>query len=370
MAPTTLPDIETMYEAFVTRDTRFDGVFYIGVTSTGIFCRPTCRARKPRRENVVFFGSASEALDYGYRPCMICRPMEPPGGIPTWVRHLLSDLHAEGEGRRLRDRDLRERGLAPEAVRRWFKKHYGMTFHAYARQLRINHAYGCIRRDQPVIDSAFESGYDSLSGFAYAFKKAVGFSPSESRSRGVVSVTRIATPLGPMVAAAVDGKLCLLEFADRPALETELKRTAREFDAPIIVGDDPVFDDAAAQLEEYFDGERRVFDLPVAEIGSPFQREVWQLLRTIPYGETRSYADQAAAIGRPDALRAVARANGANRIAILIPCHRVIGRDGSLTGYGGGLWRKRFLLDLERDGALSSSATRRFMGKGDAATVH
>jgi AraC family transcriptional regulator, regulatory protein of adaptative response / methylated-DNA-[protein]-cysteine methyltransferase len=348
MTETGLPDTETMYEAFVDRDTRFDGIFYTGVKSTGIFCRPTCRARKPRRENVVFFASPQEALDHGYRPCMLCRPMEPSGEVPSWVRRLLSDLQDQGEDQRLRDRDLRQRGLSPEAVRRWFRKHHGMTFHAYARQLRINHAYGSIRRNQGVLDSALETGYDSLSGFTSAFRKTVGFAPSESRSRGVVSLTRIATPLGPMVAAAVGGKLCLLEFADRPSLETELRRVKRDFDAPIIVGDDLVFADTTAQLEEYFAGDRHVFDLPVAEFGSPFQRAVWRLLCAIPYGGTSSYADQAAAIGRPAAVRAVARANGQNRVAIVIPCHRVIGSDGKLTGYGGGLWRKRFLLDLER----------------------
>ncbi len=349
MAPTTLPDTETMYEAFVSRDTRFDGIFFTGVKSTGIFCRPTCRARKPRRENIIFFSNTKEALDNGFRPCKVCRPMEPPGELPSWVRQLLNDLQDDGEDGRIRDRDLRRMGLAPEAVRRWFKKHHGMTFHAYARQLRINRAYGSIRRQQPVLDSAFETGYDSLSGFASAFKKTVGFSPSESRSRGVVALTRIATPLGPVVVAAVSGQLCLLEFADRPALESELRRVRRDFDAPIIVGDDPVFTDVASQLAEYFEGDRRAFDLPLAEYGTAFQREVWRHLQTIPYGETRSYADQAVAIGKPRAVRAVARANGDNRTAIIIPCHRVIGRDGSLTGYGGGLWRKRFLLDLERN---------------------
>jgi AraC family transcriptional regulator of adaptative response/methylated-DNA-[protein]-cysteine methyltransferase len=343
-----LPDIDTMYEAFVGRDTRFEGVFFTGVRSTGIFCRPTCRARKPRRENVLFFATAKEAMGHGYRPCKLCRPMEPIGQTPDWVGELLRDAQEQEEGR-VRDGDLRARGLDPATVRRWFKKHHGMTFHAYMRQLRINRAYHSIRRNGALLEGAFDAGYESLSGFAAAFRRIAGFSPSESGDRGIVSFTRISTPLGPMVAAAVDGKLCLLEFADRPMLETQLKRTERDFSSPIIASNDPLFDTVAAQLADYFAGDRREFDLPIAEFGSPFQREVWRVLRAIPYGETRSYAEQAAAMGKPRAVRAVARANGDNRIAVVIPCHRVIGSDGSLTGYGGGLWRKRFLLDLERD---------------------
>lgn len=349
MGTTTVPDKDTMYEAFVGRDSQFEGVFFTGVKSTGVFCRPTCRAKKPRRENVVFFGTAKEAMDHGYRPCKLCRPMEPAGETPDWVRDLLREAQEIEDGR-VRDGDLRARGLDPATVRRWFKKHHGMTFHAYMRQLRISRAYGSIRKHEGILDSAFDTGYDSLSGFGTAFKRTVGFSPSESGERAVVSFARIATPLGPMLAAAVDERLCLLEFADRPMLETQLKRTERDFKAPIIAGEDPVFREVSRQLREYFGGERREFSLPIADFGSSFQRSVWQVLRQIPYGETRSYAEQARAIGRPEAHRAVARANGDNRLAIVIPCHRVVGSDGSLTGYGGGLWRKRFLLDLERQG--------------------
>lgn len=349
METTRLPDAETMYQAFLGRDSQFEGVFFTGVRSTGIFCRPTCRARKPKRENVVFFGSTKEAMDHGYRPCKLCRPMEPAGETPDWVRDLLREAQ-EIEAGKIRDGDLRARGLDPATVRRWFKKHHGMTFHAYLRQLRISRAYGSIRRSEGIPGSAFDTGYDSLSGFGTAFKRTVGFSPSRSGERTVVSFARIATPLGPMVAAAVEGKLCLLEFADRPMLETQLKRTEGDFRAPIIAGDDPVFEEVRRQLKEYFHGERRGFALPIAEYGSSFQRSVWEVLRDIPYGETRSYAEQARAIGRPEAPRAVARANGDNRIAIVIPCHRVIGSDGTLTGYGGGLWRKRFLLHLESEG--------------------
>jgi AraC family transcriptional regulator of adaptative response/methylated-DNA-[protein]-cysteine methyltransferase len=151
-----------------------------------------------------------------------------------------------------------------------------------------------------------------------------------------------------MFAAAVPEGICLLEFTDRKALPTELKALAKHYNATILQGDNPHFAKLKAQLAEYFGGSRREFDLPLAMPGTAFQQSVWQELLTIPYGSTRSYAGQAERLGKPNALRAVANANGMNRMSIIVPCHRVIGSDGHLTGYGGGLWRKQWLLELER----------------------
>ena len=164
----------------------------------------------------------------------------------------------------------------------------------------------------------------------------------------IVKKSRIETPLGSMIAAAFDDKLVLLEFADRRMVPTQLKRLERHLGCRYEKAESPVFDTVRRQLDEYFAGTRRSFDVPLAVPGTPFQRKAWDALRRIPWGATRSYAEQAVAIGRETAVRAVARANGDNRIAIIIPCHRVIGSDGSLTGYGGGLWRKQRLLELER----------------------
>lgn len=334
-----------MIAAFLERDSQYEGVFFTGVKTTGIFCRPTCRARKPKPENVEFFRTTGEALNAGYRPCKVCRPMEPVGATPEWVRDLLQ--HVERSDHRVGDEEVRAMGLQPATVRRWFKKHHGMTFHAYTRHLRIGRAYGTIRGDSSVTDAAFSSGYESLSGFGDAFKRELGFVPSRSRSLPIAVLTRIPTPLGPMIAVASTGRLQLLEFTDRPMLETQLKRVRRDLGTEIVSGDDPLFERLHRELGEYFAGSGRTFDIPIGEFGSSFQRSVWRALRDIPYGETRSYAEQATAIGRPSAVRAVARANGDNRIAIIIPCHRVIGSDGSMTGYGGGVWRKRALLQIE-----------------------
>jgi AraC family transcriptional regulator of adaptative response/methylated-DNA-[protein]-cysteine methyltransferase len=195
-----------------------------------------------------------------------------------------------------------------------------------------------------VIDAAFESGYGSLRGFTESFKKTTGFPPSRSRDLVLVKMTRILTPLGPMLAGATEEGICLLEFADRRMLETELARLKRQLRAEPVPGSSKHFEALHKEIAEYFDGMRKEFSLPLVLRGTPFQQKVWTALRTIPYGGTRTYEEQAKMLGNPRAVRAVARANGANRIAIIIPCHRVVGKDGRLTGYGGGLWRKQYLL--------------------------
>jgi AraC family transcriptional regulator of adaptative response/methylated-DNA-[protein]-cysteine methyltransferase len=344
--PALPPDAE-MWEAFTGRDTAYEGVFYTGVRTTGIFCRPTCPARKPRRENVEFFPTTGDALFAGYRPCRRCRPMRPRDEAPAWLPELLESLETS-PARRLRDRDLRDAGLDPVRVRRWFKAHHGMTFHAYQRARRLGRALGQLSLGDDIVTTAYRNGYESLSGFNDAVQRLAGESPGRARGAVVVRLTRILTPLGPMVAGATDAGLCLLEYADRRALETQLRRIQDRLDAILVPGETEVTRLAARELDRYFAGDLTEFTLPLSTSGTPFQEAVWAELRRIPYGETRSYGEQARAIGRPEAVRAVARANGDNRLAIVIPCHRVIGADGTLTGYGGGLWRKQRLLELER----------------------
>jgi len=344
---TMLPPPDEMYAAIARRDPAFDGIFLTAVTSTGIFCRPSCSAKTPRRENVEFFPTARDALFAGYRPCLRCRPLEPAGAAPAWLRPLLDDLAQEPTAP-WSDEDLRARGLEPSRVRRWFKSQYGMTFQAYRRGLRLSRALGQLKNGAPVTSAAFDSGYESVSGFADAVQQLVGRAPAASRDATAVVIARVLTPLGPMIAGATDEGLCLLEFTDRRMLERQLQHLAKLLPGPLAPGRNPILDRIEEELGRYFAGELREFTVPLVVPGSEFQRRVWDGLQRIPYGETRSYGEQAAAIGRPDAVRAVARANGDNRIAIVIPCHRVIGADGKLTGYGGGLWRKRWLLDLEQ----------------------
>lgn len=342
----TLPEHEIMFAALIHKDSNFEGIFLAGVRTTGIFCRPTCTAKKPKPENVEFFGSAHEAILNGYRPCKICSPLSYQGTAPEWLSPLLAEID-QNPLIRIQSSDLRERGLDPSRVNTWFKKHHNMTFQAYLRSLRVGQAFGRIKYGEGVTATAFDSGYRSLSGFTDSFKKTTGFSPGKSLDERLIVTTRILTPLGPMLAGASEDGICLLEFVDRRMLETQLKRLNKYLNAEIVPGFSKHFEALNSQLEEYFSGQRRHFDIPLVLPGSVFQQKVWGGLQLIPYGSTRSYKEQAGMIGMPEAVRAVARANGDNRIAILIPCHRVIGADGKLVGYGGGLWRKQYLLNHE-----------------------
>lgn len=345
-----LPPRREMFAAFEARDPGYEGVFVTGVTTTGIFCRPTCPAKKPRPEHVEFFASPREALFAGYRPCRRCRPLEPPGRVPEWLRPLM-DAVDEDPARRWRDGDLRSLGLEPDRVRRWFKAVHGMTFHAYTRARRLGLALGRIRDGERVVDAAFDHGFESLSGFNEAFRRLAGVPPTGAAEAPQVVLRRIATPLGPMVAAATDEALCLLEFADRRMLPLQLRRLKQRQAGPVVPGDNDLLSTLECELAEYFAGNRREWTIPLAAHGTPWQERVWERLQAIPHGETTTYGALAAELGRAAGNgagpRAVGRAVGDNRIAILIPCHRVIGSDGSLTGYGGGLWRKKRLLEVE-----------------------
>lgn len=336
---------EVFYKAFIERDPSFEGVFIVGVKTTGIFCRPTCPA-KPKPENVEFFTSPKEAMLEGYRPCKVCKPLEKLGNPPPSIKRLLTYME-ENPSIKIKDTDLIVMGLEPNQVRRWFLKNYNLTFHAYQRMHRANHAFQRVRSEQRVTDVAYDSGYDSLSGFNTMFKNILGSSPAKSKDKRIVNVARIETDLGTMVAAATEKGVCMLDFADYKLLERELKQLAAAFDALLVLGDNPHLTTLKKQLEQYFKGERTDFDIPLDLVGTDFQKQVWLSLLQIPYGHTTTYAKQAALLGKPSAVRAVANANGKNKISIILPCHRVIGADGTLTGYGGGMWRKKKLLEFE-----------------------
>lgn len=340
-------DRKRYYQALVDRNEQYIGTVYIGVKTTGIFCLPTCTARNPKLENVEFYTEAKELLQNGYRPCKICKPTEHAHQPPADVLEAMQMVKAR-PAEKLRDYELRQRGLSPEKIRRWFKKHHGVTFQAYQRMVRINSAFQSLKKGKSVTTSAYDAGYESLSGFAYTFKKMLGGSPEESKDKAVILISRLTSPLGPMYACATAKGICLLEFTDRRMLETEFRDLQKHLDAVILAGENEHIRQLKEELEEYFAGVRRDFTVPLHAPGTSFQQSVWDALQQIPYGATRSYQEQAAVLQRPEAVRAVASANGHNRIAILIPCHRVIGKDGKLTGYGGGLERKRRLLEHEK----------------------
>lgn len=337
---------EIMYEASLNKDTSFEGVFFTAVKTTGIFCRPSCTARKPKIENVDFFKTSKECILKGYRPCKVCKPLENLNETPKEIKQLINELSAN-PSIKFKDYDLVKRGLEPNQVRRWFLKNHGITFQAYQRMFRINSAFKKIQNGESVTETAFDAGFESLSGFGDSFKTIFGVSPKNSKNKRIIDLKRIETPLGTMYACAVAEGICLLEFTDRKMLETELKTLAKLFNATIIQGNNKHFDVLEKELSEYFAGNRKEFSVPLATQGTEFQSIVWEALLKIPYATTKTYKQQAEAINNPNAIRAVANANGMNRISIIIPCHRVIGSDGELTGYGGGLWRKKYLLELE-----------------------
>jgi AraC family transcriptional regulator of adaptative response/methylated-DNA-[protein]-cysteine methyltransferase len=342
-----------MYRALRNRDSTYDGVFFVAVRTTAIFCRPTCPARKPRMENVEFFPSVRDALAAGYRPCKRCRPMEPNGEAPHWLRDLMSRVERDPL-RRWTDRDLRGLGIDPSRVRRWFRAHYGMTFHAYYRARRLGLALGRIQQGDDMTRTAYEHGYESLSGFREAFERIFTMPPGKSRSSECMVMTRLLTPLGPMVAGATDAGVCLLEFADRRMLETQIKRIRTWLRCTVAPGSNEHIERLNDELQRYFAGTLRDFSVELVVPGTPFQLQVWDRLRRVPYGSTGTYEQLAREIGRPGAQRAVGRANGDNRLAIIIPCHRIVKSDGTLCGYGGGLWRKRALLEHEQANAQPS----------------
>jgi AraC family transcriptional regulator of adaptative response/methylated-DNA-[protein]-cysteine methyltransferase len=344
-----------MMRAFMAKDVSYDGIFLAGVSTTGIFCRPSCPARKPRPEHVHFFAGVREAVFGGYRACRRCDPLNADGRQPEWVGRLLNQVGHDSE-RRLKDADLRRLDLEPAAVRRYFLKHYGMTFHAYARARRLSGAFQLLRRGAQLDEVTMGTGFESHSGFRDAFARTFGQAPGRSRTGGdSVACSWIESPLGPLVAGATSEGLCLLEFTDRRMLPAQIDTVRRRFDCAAIPGESPYFDRLRQELNDYFAGRLRQFSLPLVAPGTPFQERVWAELKRIPFGETRSYEDLARALGVAHAQRAVGRANGMNRIAILIPCHRVINKDGKLGGYGGLLWRKEALLHLERTGQFSAT---------------
>jgi AraC family transcriptional regulator of adaptative response/methylated-DNA-[protein]-cysteine methyltransferase len=250
---------------------------------------------------------------------------------------------------KISDEELKIHHISPELVRRWFNKNYGMTFQAFQRMYRVNNALIELKSGKKATETAFESGYESLSGFGYTYKKIVGESPKHSMDKNIILISRSTTPLGPIFICATNEGICLLEFVDKDKLEKEFSDIQKYLKAKIIAGENGHIKQAKKEIAEYFNGQRKTFDVALDMPSTNFQHTVWRALFTIAYGQTISYQQQAESIDKAKAIRAVAAANGANRIAIIVPCHRVIGKNGKLTGYGGGIERKRWLINHEKE---------------------
>src|SRR5215472_2131962 len=283
-----LPPADTMYRALVNRDSSFEGIFYVGVRTTGIFCRPTCTAKKPARENIDFFATPGEALENGFRPCLRCQPMEPDKLPPSLIERLRTEVE-RAPGGRLTDKELAAMAIDPSTARRQFKRHYGMTFQAYHRARRMGLALREVHKGRRVDEARNGSGFESESGFRDAFSKIFGEPPTTARTRIPMFADRIDTPLGPMIAVADDEGLRLLEFIDRRATERELSILRKRLRTNVVPGEHRVLSGVRRQLGDYFSGRDLEFDIPLAPVGSEFQLRAWNILRSIPVGETRSY---------------------------------------------------------------------------------
>jgi len=314
---------------------------------SGEFCLPDCPLAPADGQGMREFERARDALAAGFRPCRSCTPLLTGVADPPWLIPLMSEVESD-PGRRWHDHDLEMMGMDAGAVRRWFIANHGLTFHAYTRLRRLGSALKQIQHGEPVERAVVASGYESETGFRESFSQVFGSPPSAVDRESSIWVNRVGTPLGSMIMGVHDSGLCLLEFAERRMLDTQLQRLSRRMGRVFLPGEHPMMEQVKNELDAYFDGTLRQFTLPLAAPGTAFQEAVWSALLEIPFGETRSYADIAASIGQPEAVRAVGQANGDNRIAIVIPCHRVVGASGEPTGYGGGIWRKEYLLALEQ----------------------
>jgi AraC family transcriptional regulator of adaptative response/methylated-DNA-[protein]-cysteine methyltransferase len=335
-------DADTAWAAFMRRDRSWDGRVIGAVRTTGIYCKPSCPARRPKREHVEFFVTAEEARAAGYRACLRCKPDEV-GRDRDAVAKAVKLIEQAEEPPSLGE--LADAiGYAPHHFQRMFKRDLGVSPAEYARGLRTRRAQDALKENGRVTDAIYDAGYSSPSGFYSDAKERLGMTPSAWRDGGRGETIRWAhfdSPLGQMLIAATSKGICRLTFDDNDA---SLRRLFPNAD---IVED-------AGSLKELVEGALAAIEsplaareLPIDVAGTAFQEAVWRELRRIPPGETRSYAQIAAAIGQPKAVRAVGTANGDNHVAVLIPCHRVIRSDGTLGGYAGGLDRKRKLLSAE-----------------------
>src|SRR5256884_2212752 len=274
--PQLLPPTETMYRALVKRDPSFEGIFYIGVRTTGIFCRPTCSAKKPARENVDFFATSSDALENGYRPCLRCHPLDPNAHPPKLIERLRAEVE-RAPGGRLTDKELAALSIDPSTARRQFKRHYGMTFQAYYRARRMGVALSQVRQGGRVDQARNGSGFESESGFREAFTRIFGEPPTNAKASAPLLAERIDTPLGAMISVADDQGLRLLEFIDRRATDRELSILRRRLRTNVVPGEHRYLTATHQQLADYFSGRNLKFDVPLAPVGSAFQLRAWKI---------------------------------------------------------------------------------------------
>lgn len=346
----------TCWNAVAGRDASADGRFVYAVRTTGVYCRPGCASRRPSRKNVAFFNDPAAAEAAGYRPCKRCRPAQP-SAIDRHVAAIRKAcrLIEDSETPPALDTLADAVGISRFHFHRLFRQMVGVTPHEYARTHRLNRFAGHLDAGRPVTEALYEAGYGSSARVYSTADGGLGMTPGARRNGGRGETIRFATadsPLGWVVVAATRRGICLVEFGDEPDALTG--RLRDRFPAAEVIEDQGDLRRWADQVVRLIASAGSAPDLPLDIQGTAFQAQVWRALRKIPPGATVSYAEMAAALGRPTAVRAVARACASNRVAVLIPCHRVVRSDGGLGGYRWGLARKRALLERESLAARES----------------
>ena len=343
---------QARWEAFVARDASCEGQFYIAVKTTGVYCRPGCPARLPKRTNVRFFDTRNEAERAGFRPCKRCKPDQPSLGElhAGKIAQACRLIETADEAPKLDDLAAAV-GLSPYHFHRIFKQALGVTPKAYATAHRANRMREGLGRSGTVTEAIYDAGFNSNGRFYANASEVLGMTPTDFRAGGAGQAIRYAIgtcSLGSVLVAASEKGVCAILFGDEP--ESLGKELQVMFPRARIIGGDKDFEELTGKVLAFVEDPAKGLDLPLDVRGTAFQHRVWEALRRIPVGSTASYSEIAKKIGAPQAVRAVARACATNRIAVAIPCHRVVRSDGGLSGYRGGVERKRALLAKEAKG--------------------
>jgi len=342
--------------AIENRDASADGTFVFGVRTTRIFCRPSCAARHAKPENVTFFAGCEAARTAGYRACKRCHPESSALDDVEWAKQVCALIDANVGDLITLDALGVQLHVSPGHLQKTFKRVMGITPRQYAEAKRRDVMKQALREGASVTQSIFEAGYNSTSGFYEGMN--IGMTPRDYRAGGAGQTLRftvISSILGCVLIAATERGVSAIRMGENAAaLEADLRA---EFPKAAIHYDKSGMESYANAVSDYLEGKKWSIHLPLDIQATAFQQQVWQALQTIPYGETRSYSGVAAEMGNPKATRAVAAACGANPVALVIPCHRVVGADGSLTGYHWGIERKKKLLAMEHDAAQAAINT-------------
>ncbi len=341
---------EERWQAIIDRNRAAEGAFFVSVRTTGVYCRPGCGARLPKRENVAFHATSAEAEAAGFRACLRCKPnLDRSDDAQAKMIARACRTIEEAEEPPALETLAKTAGLSPWHFHRVFKAATGVTPKAYADAHRGKRVRDELKRTRTVTEAIYSAGFNSNGRFYAASDQLLGMTPSDFREQGAGATIRFAVgecSLGTILVAATNKGICAIRLGDDPQ---ELVRAFQnDFARGELVGGDRDFERVVATVVGFVEGTAPEFNLPLDVRGTAFQQRVWQALREIPAGKTATYSEIAAKIGRPSAVRAVAQACASNRIAVVIPCHRVVRTDGSLSGYRWGVERKRALIEREQ----------------------